>query len=200
MYSSLIASSAAVGTLVGAMFGGSLAVFGHRRIGILLNILLVLGVIMTLFKHLIPILIGRFIYGLTVGCFQVLTPSFITEVTPVSLRGPMGSLSQFMTSLGILLAYLSAFIVLPVNKDDLEETDMWRIVFGLPAIFAILQLLLYVFVFKLESPIFYERCGNSKKLEKYYKLVLRSEKPVETPKQVPKKLGMKWSEVFGRKY
>eukprot|EP00344_Euplotes_crassus_P008306 CAMPEP_0197006942 /NCGR_PEP_ID=MMETSP1380-20130617/38073_1 /TAXON_ID=5936 /ORGANISM="Euplotes crassus, Strain CT5" /LENGTH=49 /DNA_ID=CAMNT_0042426807 /DNA_START=287 /DNA_END=436 /DNA_ORIENTATION=- len=42
------------------------------------------------------LLIGRLIVGYSVGVLSVLTPLFISEVSPVELSGPLGTLSQIM--------------------------------------------------------------------------------------------------------
>jgi len=36
------------------------------------------------------LLFGRFIYGVGAGCFTVFVNSFIIEVSPIELTGPMG--------------------------------------------------------------------------------------------------------------
>jgi MFS family permease len=36
------------------------------------------------------LLIGRFVYGVGTGCFTVFVNSFISEISPIELKGPMG--------------------------------------------------------------------------------------------------------------
>lgn len=57
-------------------------------------------------NYLIQICIGRFIYGLGAGCFTVFTNSFIMEIAPTELRGPLSIAFQFFCCFGILVSYL----------------------------------------------------------------------------------------------
>jgi MFS family permease len=51
------------------------------------------------------LLAGRFMTGLAAGLATVVTPCYIAEIAPASMRGTLGSLYQLFCTLGILAAY-----------------------------------------------------------------------------------------------
>ncbi len=50
--------------------------------------------------------VGRFIYGIGTGFFTASVSSFINEVSPNELTGPMGIAFQFFACFGVFLANL----------------------------------------------------------------------------------------------
>ncbi len=68
--------------------------------------MLVIGCGLTLVEDKLIIVIGRFIQGLSAGTFSVFVPSFINEITPTELKGPIGCSTQLFITLGLLIAYL----------------------------------------------------------------------------------------------
>jgi sugar porter (SP) family MFS transporter len=79
----------------------------------------------------------RFIGGLGIGGSSVLGPMYIAEVAPAKWRGRLVGLFQFNIVFGILLAYLSNYIVGTMRFGPTE----WRWKLGIPAVPAILFLL-----------------------------------------------------------
>jgi MFS transporter, SP family, sugar:H+ symporter len=57
-------------------------------------------------KYLPMLFAGRFIYGVGSGCFTVFTNSFISEISPNELKGPMGIAFQVFCCFGILISNL----------------------------------------------------------------------------------------------
>jgi MFS transporter, SP family, arabinose:H+ symporter len=80
----------------------------------------------------------RFIGGLGIGGSSVLGPMYIAEVAPAKWRGRLVGLFQFNVVFGILLAYLSNYIVGTMQFGPAE----WRWKLGVPAILALLFLLM----------------------------------------------------------
>jgi MFS transporter, SP family, arabinose:H+ symporter len=73
---------------------------------------------------------ARFIGGLGIGGSSVLGPMYIAEVAPAKWRGRLVGLFQFNIVFGILLAYLSNYIVGTMQFGAVE----WRWKLGLPAL------------------------------------------------------------------
>lgn len=80
----------------------------------------------------------RFIGGLGIGGSSVLGPMYIAEVAPAKWRGRLVGLFQFNIVFGILLAYLSNYIVGTMQFGAAE----WRWKLGIPAIPAVFFLLM----------------------------------------------------------
>jgi len=50
---------------------------------------------------------ARFVLGIAVGTASFVAPMYISEHSPVRLRGGMTAFNQFMITFGILIAYLA---------------------------------------------------------------------------------------------
>lgn len=51
----------------------------------------------------VPLLIGRVVTGIGVGCAMVIAPVYITELAPPDVRGMLVSLTDICINLGIVL-------------------------------------------------------------------------------------------------
>lgn len=105
----------------------------------------------------VVILFGRFFYGMASGAYSVFCPKYVSELAPKEYRGPYGALNQFMCTLGILVI---ACLGIPIpddlttlNKDDFLVANYWRVCWGLPIIFSLIQVVSMILIFKYETPI-----------------------------------------------
>jgi sugar porter (SP) family MFS transporter len=80
----------------------------------------------------------RFVGGLAIGGSSVLGPMYIAEIAPAKWRGRLVGFFQFNIVAGILLAYLSNYIVGLAGPGEAE----WRVKLGVPAAPAALFFLL----------------------------------------------------------
>jgi sugar porter (SP) family MFS transporter len=80
----------------------------------------------------------RFLGGLGVGGASVVSPMYIAEISPAKSRGRLVALAQFNIVLGILLAFLSNYIITLMDLGAVE----WRWMFGVEAAPAALFFLL----------------------------------------------------------
>jgi SP family xylose:H+ symportor-like MFS transporter len=71
----------------------------------------------------------RWLGGIAVGGASVVSPMYIAEISPAAWRGRLVAVQQFNIVLGILLAYLSNYLVALMG---LGETE-WRWMFGIEA-------------------------------------------------------------------
>ena len=85
------------------------------------------------------LLFFRFIGGLGIGGSSVLGPMYIAEIAPAKWRGRLVGFFQFNVVAGILVAYLSNFLI---RQSHLGAQDWrWMLgVTGLPALFFLLML------------------------------------------------------------
>src|SRR5581483_4705050 len=80
------------------------------------------------------LLVFRFIGGLGIGGSSVLGPMYIAEISPAKWRGRLVGLFQFDVVAGILLAYLSNYLIGQAGFGEQE----WRWMLGVSAIPALL--------------------------------------------------------------
>jgi len=138
----LTVSIALFGTIIGALFGGFPSDFLGRKytlfwIGILYFVS-ALGSAMAVDWY--AFLFFRFIGGLGVGASSVAGPMYISEISPANMRGRLVALFQFNVVLGILIAYLSNYLL----QGSGEHAWRWMLgVEGIPA-FAFLSLVLLI--------------------------------------------------------
>jgi sugar porter (SP) family MFS transporter len=106
-------SSALIGTIIGSIGVGKPAdVIGRRGILFILAVLyFVTAVGCALAWDWWSFVIFRFIGGLAVGGASVVSPMYIAEISPAKYRGRLVAVTQFNIVLGILLAYLSNYII-----------------------------------------------------------------------------------------
>ena len=130
--------------VVGAIFGSMLAGipgdrFGRRDSLRVLAVLYLISALGCAFAwNWTWLVVFRFIGGLGIGGSSVLGPMYIAEVAPAKWRGRLVGLFQFNVVLGILLAYLSNYIVGAMQLGAAE----WRWKLGIPSAPALLFFLL----------------------------------------------------------
>ncbi len=136
---------ATVGTIVGALIGGRSAdYFGRRKLLFFIGILYVLGALGTGLapSHLV-LMIFRFVGGVGVGLSSVCAPIYTAEIAPAKVRGRLVGLVQFNIVLGILVAYLSNYIVAQLVHDP---QIAWRWMLGVMVVPSVLFLMFLVAV------------------------------------------------------
>lgn len=133
-------SSALWGTIVGALFAGYAGErFGRRdslRVMAILYLLSAIGCALAWSWD--SLLTARILGGLGIGGSSVLGPMYIAEIAPARLRGRLVGLFQFNIVVGILLAYLSNYLVSLRHVGAME----WRWQLGMPAVPSALFLVL----------------------------------------------------------
>ena len=130
---------ATVGTIIGALIGGRSADrFGRRKLLFFIGILYVLGALGTALapSHLV-LMIFRFVGGLGVGLSSVCAPIYTAEIAPAKVRGRLVGLVQFNIVLGILVAYLSNYIIDLIVHD---QEIAWRWMLGVMVVPSVLFL------------------------------------------------------------
>jgi MFS transporter, SP family, arabinose:H+ symporter len=151
-------SAALMGCIVGALFAGSMGDrFGRKPSLILAGIFYFVSALYSTIPSTFAVLVwARAIGGLGVGMASVLGPMYISEFSPARLRGRIVALYQLSIALGILVAYLSNYMLLGISQSNpfgfagggfLHHTlveEVWRGMFGaemLPA--ALFTMLLF---------------------------------------------------------
>ena len=125
-------ASALIGTIVGSITVGRPAdALGRRGILFLLAILYFCSALgCALAWGWWSFMAFRLLGGLAVGGASVVSPMYIAEISPARLRGRLVAITQFNIVLGILLAYLSNYLIGKLNLGASE----YRWMFGVMAV------------------------------------------------------------------
>lgn len=125
-------ASALIGTVIGALTAGAPADrFGRRAMLIIIALCYVVSSLGCAFAYGWYSLVAfRFLGGLAIGAASVVTPIYIAEVSPAAYRGRLVALNQLNIVLGILLAFLSNFVIAGLFPPE----TAWRWMLGIIAI------------------------------------------------------------------
>lgn len=133
-------ATALIGTIVGALTAGRPSdVYGRRIVLMAIGVLYLLSAIgSAVADNWYFFMFARFIGGIGVGGASVTAPIYTAEIAPPRLRGRLVGLVQFNVVLGILVAYLSNYII----EQILPTATAWRWMLGVEAVPAALFLAL----------------------------------------------------------
>src|SRR5580692_7699491 len=101
------------GCAVGAFLAGRLAdVWGRRRVMVAAALLFILSALASgAAASALMMILARFAAGVGVGAASVLSPAYISEVTPASMRGRLSSVQQVMIIAGLTGAFLANYFL-----------------------------------------------------------------------------------------
>jgi MFS transporter, SP family, arabinose:H+ symporter len=146
------ASAAIIGCIFGAMFAGVLSDrFGRKKILILTAVLFGVSAIGSAIpSNITQFTVARFVGGLGVGAASILSPLYITEMAPASIRGKLVSVYQLAIVSGILLIFFVNMIVQNMGTEAWNINTGWRYMVGSEILPALLFFVAILFV--PESP------------------------------------------------
>ena len=139
---------ALIGSIIGVLIAGMMSDFLGRKKTMLISALLfsVSAIGCALSADFTQLVIFRMIGGFGIGIVSIVSPVYISEVSPAEVRGTMVSLYQLFITIGFLLAYLANYLILKGTS----MADYWRPMLGAEAVPDILFLVLIFFI--PESP------------------------------------------------
>jgi sugar porter (SP) family MFS transporter len=151
-------ASMLLGCAIGAFFAGQLAdKIGRRKVLLIAAILFLIsawgsGIASTSVEFIIYRILG----GLAVGAASVISPAYISEITPAYMRGRMTTIQQIAIILGLFIAFISNYLLATTagNSTDIFwwGYEAWRWMFWMELIPASLFFVLLLFI--PESPRF----------------------------------------------
>ena len=152
---------ALIGSIAGVLIAGILSDFLGRKKTMLISALLfsISAIGCAVCGDFTQLVIYRMIGGFGIGIVSIVSPIYISEVSPAQVRGTMVSLYQLFITIGFLLAYLFNFLI--IRGAVLDSTDpelgvrmfnqeYWRGMLGCEAVPDLLFLVLIFFI--PESP------------------------------------------------
>lgn len=151
---------ALIGSIAGVLVAGSLSDYLGRKLTMLISAALfsISAIGCAVCGNFDSLVAFRIIGGIGIGIVSIVSPIYISEVSPAKIRGTLVSLYQLAVTVGFLLAYLVNWVI-DVNGDmsvsgelwtNIWNSEMWRGMLGsetLPAL-----LFFFIIFFIPESP------------------------------------------------
>jgi SP family galactose:H+ symporter-like MFS transporter len=124
----IVVSAVLMGAVLGAAGGGMLADrIGRRRMLILSAVVFTASAIATALAPSPTLLIAaRVVVGTAIGAASFISPMYISELSPPSVRGSLVAVNQLAVTIGIVVAYLVDYA--------LSGIQGWRYMFALAAV------------------------------------------------------------------
>ena len=199
---------ALIGSIIGVAIAGLLSDFLGRK-----KTMLIAAVCFTVSAIGCCVCVGftdlvayRIIGGLGIGIISIVSPIYISEVSPAKIRGTMVSLYQLAVTMGLLLAYLINFAILSGSDSDFSNsfferifsTEMWRGMLGSETVVA-LAFFLIIFLIP-ESPRWLMVKGRNDKALGIFRKLKNSEEYALgefslTKESIAKEVKSEWSEL-----
>jgi sugar porter (SP) family MFS transporter len=131
-------AAALIGTVIGSLIaGGPSEKYGRKRMLQAIGLLYVVTSLVTALTNAwLPFVIFRMLGGVGVGASSVVGPMYISEIAPAHNRGRLVALFQFNVVSGILIAFVSNYLL-----SDLGE-ESWRWMLGVQALPSLMFLIL----------------------------------------------------------
>ena len=151
---------ALIGSIAGVLVAGSLSDYLGRKLTMLISAALfsISAIGCAVCGSFDGLVAYRIVGGIGIGIVSIVSPIYISEVSPARIRGTLVSLYQLAVTVGFLLAYLANWVI-DSNGDlsvagglwtNIWNSEMWRGMLGsetLPA-----MLFFFIIFFIPESP------------------------------------------------
>ena len=159
-HGSVVMAMALWGTVAGAIFGGiPTRKIGRKKTLLWIGIFYTLSAIgSALANDPFTFAAFRFLGGVGVGISGIAAPAYISEIAPAKNRGKLVGLYQFNLVTGILVAFLSNYLLSGLGEND------WRYMMGIEALPAIIYTFLVLTIPK--SPRWLYLNNQQKEAEK----------------------------------
>jgi len=128
-------SCALLGCLLGSLSAGSIADrYGRRRILLISAILFAVSSALTGWAFSFSsFILWRIVGGTAIGLSSNVSPLYIAEISPASVRGRLVSLNQFAIVVGILMAQIVNWFIarpVPVSLSAIGTLQSWNVQYG----------------------------------------------------------------------
>ncbi|TKA32398.1 hypothetical protein B0A50_01504 [Salinomyces thailandicus] len=174
-----IAAMLAAGGSAGALCAWPTADFLGRKWSVFLwGLIFLIGAVMQMVADYDVLLAGRFIGGMGVGASSMLSPQFLAENSPKSVRGSMTATYNLMIILSLMLAFWVNYGVSLWSYQGVEhDSKQWRVAMGIQLIPGALMCLMIPFI--PETPRYLINHGKAQ--QRLRNLIKLRKLPVEHP-------------------
>ncbi len=195
-HGSVVMAMALWGTVVGAIFAGiPTRKIGRKKTLLWIGIFYTLSAIgSALANDPFTFAAFRFLGGVGVGISGVAAPAYISEIAPAKNRGKLVGLYQFNLVTGILVAFLSNYLLSGLGEND------WRYMMGIEALPAIIYTFLVLTIPK--SPRWLYLNNQQKEAEKVIREAYSKKDADELIAEIiqDKELNVNTESIFQKKY
>ena len=138
---------------IGTPVSGRLMKIGRLRVLDMAAVLGIIGAGMTMVLNVYCLLVGRILYGFSLGLLVISWPRYMDEVLPPTSLSFYGGIYAFSIAFGTITAFMLA-LGLPADSDKpaLAADEFWRVIWGLPIPMYLIQLTLMHTIVKYEPP------------------------------------------------
>ena len=138
-----LVAGASLGAAVGALIAGPLTDrLGRKSLLIADATIYAVGALLSAFTvSAFMLLASRTLIGLAIGADSAIATAYIAEFAPRDRRGQLSIIQQWMITVGILVSYIIALIILKVAPGSAGGLD-WRLILGIGAVPALLAVVL----------------------------------------------------------
>ena len=138
-----LVAGASLGAAAGALLAGPLTDrFGRKSLLITDAAIYAVGAILSAVTvNWFMLVASRTLIGLAIGADSAIATAYIAEFAPKGRRGQLSIIQQWMITVGILVSYIVAVIVLKAAPASAGGAD-WRLILGLGAVPALIAVAL----------------------------------------------------------
>lgn len=192
----VVMSMALWGTVFGAIFGGiPTNHLGRKNTLVWIGIFYVVSALgSALVNDPVSFAIFRFLGGLGVGVSTIAAPAYVSEIAPAKDRGRLVALYQLNIVLGILIAFLSNYLLRNTGSEP------WRWMIGIEAVPALLYTIFVFFIPR--SPRWLISKERYTEAEKVLKLTYPNDNIEEKIREIKSQseVNLKGENIFLKKY
>ena len=156
----IISSAGILGLTLGSFLGGYLIRIGRRKGAIVAQAIAILGAAITMIGTVAALTIGRVLVGTTAGCMIIIFGKSVVENMPETLAAKFAMFVNASLCLGYFPCYsMGAMLPDPKDFEANKQDELWRVIFLVPALIGVFEIVLLLLVFK-EEPITYCICND----------------------------------------
>ncbi|MDQ0189779.1 sugar porter family MFS transporter [Alicyclobacillus cycloheptanicus] len=156
-----VSASIPLGAMAGVILAGVVSDrAGRKPVLLLAGLLFVVSSLGCAAAHSVAMLVVfRLIGGLGIGVASMVSPMYISEISPARIRGRLVGTNQLGVVLGILIVYIVNAVIANEHTASWDQLSGWRWMFGVGAVPGIL---FFILLFGVpESPRFLVKQGKA---------------------------------------